>query len=98
MRSWRLYTVQTISMLSLIVPSVLVGVPLGVYLIRRLAAETFRRVCMSFDAWVVAFGLSRALMDLGVVGNPAGYVVLREQGGANRSRAAVHVLQTPAPW
>ncbi len=71
-----LYTVQTISMLSLIVPSVLVGVPLGVFLIRRLAAETFRRMCMSFDAWVVAFGLSRALMDLGIVGDPAGYVVL----------------------
>jgi uncharacterized membrane protein YfcA len=71
-----LYTVQTISLLGLIVPSVLIGVPLGVFLIRRLAAETFRRVCMSFDAWVVAFGLSRALMDLGVVGDPAGYAVL----------------------
>lgn len=71
-----LYTVQTLSLLGLIVPSVLVGVPLGVYLIRRLAAETFRRMCMSFDAWVVGFGLSRALMDLGVVGDPAGYVVL----------------------
>jgi uncharacterized membrane protein YfcA len=71
-----LYTVQTVSLLGLIVPSVLIGVPLGVFLIRRLAAETFRRVCMSFDAWVVAFGLSRALMDLGVVGEPAGYVVL----------------------
>jgi uncharacterized membrane protein YfcA len=71
-----LYTVQTISMLGLIVPSVLIGVPLGVFLIRRLAAETFRRMCMSFDAWVVAFGLSRALMDLGIAGDPAGYVVL----------------------
>jgi uncharacterized membrane protein YfcA len=71
-----LYTVQTLSLLGLIVPSVLIGVPLGVFLIRRLAAETFRRVCMSFDAWVVAFGLSRALMDLGVVGDPAGYLVL----------------------
>ncbi len=71
-----LYTVQTLSMLGLIVPSVLIGVPLGVFLIRRLAAETFRRMCMSFDAWVVAFGLSRALMDLGIVGDPAGYVVL----------------------
>jgi uncharacterized membrane protein YfcA len=71
-----LYTVQTLSLLGLIVPSVLIGVPLGVFLIRRLAAETFRRVCMSFDAWVVGFGLSRALIDLGVLGDPGAYVVL----------------------
>ncbi|MBV9580135.1 MAG: sulfite exporter TauE/SafE family protein [Chloroflexi bacterium] len=71
-----LYTVQTLSLLGLIVPSVLVGVPLGVFLIRRLAAETFRRMCMSFDAWIVAFGLSRALIDMGLLGDPAAYVVL----------------------
>ena len=29
---------------------------------RRLDAETFRRICMSFDVWVVGFGLSRALL------------------------------------
>jgi uncharacterized membrane protein YfcA len=71
-----LYTVQTGSLVWLIAPSVLVGVPLGALLIRRLAAETFRRLCMSFDAWVVGFGLSRTLIDLGVVGDPAGYAVL----------------------
>jgi uncharacterized protein len=71
-----LYTVQTGSLLVLIAPSVLIGVPLGVFLIRRLAAETFRRMCMSFDAWVVGFGLSRTLMDLGFLGDPIAYVVL----------------------
>jgi uncharacterized membrane protein YfcA len=71
-----LYSVQTGSLLGLIAPSVIVGVPLGVLLIRRLAAETFRRVCMSFDAWVVGFGFSRSLIDLGVLGEPSAYVVL----------------------
>ena len=71
-----LYSAQTGTLLGLIVPSVLVGVPLGTFLIRRLAAETFRRVCMSFDAWVVGFGFSRALVDLGVLGEPSAYVVL----------------------
>ena len=71
-----LYTVQTGFLVWLIAPSVLVGVPLGALLIRRLAVETFRRLCMSFDAWVVGFGLSRTLIDLGVVGDPAGYAVL----------------------
>ena len=71
-----LYTVQTGSLLWLIAPSVLIGVPLGAFLIRRLAAETFRRICMSFDAWVIGFGLSRTLIDVGLLGDPTAYLVL----------------------
>ncbi|HKA91225.1 MAG TPA: sulfite exporter TauE/SafE family protein [Haliangiales bacterium] len=63
-----LFTGESFGLLPWIVPAVLVGMPLGHWLIRRLNAETFRRVCMSFDAWVVAFGLSRLLPGaLGVV-------------------------------
>jgi uncharacterized membrane protein YfcA len=47
-----------------IVPSLLIGVPLGAWLIRRIDAETFRRICMSFDAWVVSFGISTLLRAL----------------------------------
>ncbi len=71
-----LYSLQTGSLVGLIAPSVIVGVPLGAFLIRRLAAETFRRICMSFDAWVVGFGFSRTLLDLGILGDPSAYVVL----------------------
>jgi uncharacterized membrane protein YfcA len=71
-----LYSLQTGSLLVLIVPSVLIGVPLGAFLVGSIAVETFRRVCMSFDAWVVGFGLSRTLIDLGVIGDPAAYGVL----------------------
>jgi hypothetical protein len=39
-------------------------------------AETFRRVCMSFDAWIVAFGLSRLLGDLGLVRGGGAWLVL----------------------
>lgn len=59
-----LFTVESLGIVSAIVPSVLIGIPLGAYLIRRLDAETFRRVCMSFDVWIVGFGLSRVLIDL----------------------------------
>ena len=62
-----LYSVQTGSLLVFIAPSVLIGVPLGAFLIRQLAAETFRRVCMSFDAWVVSFGISTLLRELRLV-------------------------------
>ena len=71
-----LYSLQTGSLLVFIAPSVIIGVPLGAFLIRQLAAETFRRVCMSFDAWVVGFGFSRTLMDLGVLGDPSAYLIL----------------------
>jgi uncharacterized membrane protein YfcA len=71
-----LYSLQTGSLLVFIAPSVIIGVPLGAFLIRQLAAETFRRICMSFDAWVVGFGFSRTVTDLGILGDPSAYLVL----------------------
>jgi hypothetical protein len=68
-----LFTAEAIHVGSWIVPGVLVGIPLGAYAIRRTDAETFRRVCMSFDVWVVGFGLSRALMGLKLVQSLAAY-------------------------
>ena len=71
-----LFVAESQSILWMIVPSVLVGIPLGAYLIRRLDSETFRRICMSFDAWVVGFGLSRVLIDLKLVESPWAYGVM----------------------
>jgi len=45
---------------------VLLGFPIGHALIKRVSPETFRRVCMSFDAYLVSFGLSRTLIDFGI--------------------------------
>src|SRR3989442_2988642 len=69
----RLYAVESQNIFWAIVPSVLIGIPLGACVIRRLDAETFRRVCMSFDVWVVGFGLSRVLIDLKVMQSPLAY-------------------------
>ena len=71
-----LFTAESESLLFVFIPSVVVGVPLGAYLIRRLDAETFRRICMSFDAWVVGFGLSRVLIDLNLMASPWAYSVM----------------------
>jgi uncharacterized membrane protein YfcA len=68
-----LFTAEAIHVGSWIVPSVLIGIPLGAYVIRRIDAETFRRICMSFDVWVVGFGLSRALMSVKLVQSPMAY-------------------------
>ena len=51
-------------------------VPVGAFVIKRVNSETFRRICMSFDAWVVAFGVSRLLQELQLVQSNAAYLVL----------------------
>ena len=70
-----MYSGASSHILFLLAPSVVLGLPVGAYLIRRLNAETFRRICMSFDAWVVGFGLSRVLMDLAWITSPEAYGV-----------------------
>jgi len=71
-----LYSVDSAQLLPYIVPSVLVGIPLGTYLISRMDPEVFRRLCMSFDAVVVGFGMSRVLVELKLAPSPDAYSVL----------------------
>jgi uncharacterized membrane protein YfcA len=71
-----LYTPASIGLTPLIVPGLLVGVPAGAWMIRRINAETFRRICMSFDAWVVGFGLSTLLRARRAIDGPQAYAVL----------------------
>ena len=68
-----LFVTESQNLLSVITPCVVVGIPLGAYVIRQLDAETFRRICMSFDAWVVGFGLSRVLIELKLMESPWAY-------------------------
>jgi uncharacterized membrane protein YfcA len=75
-----LFTAEAMHLGSWIVPSVVVGIPLGAYAIRRLDAETFRRICMSFDVWVVGFGLSRTLITLKLAQSPTAYAAMAPAG------------------
>jgi uncharacterized protein len=75
-----LYSINSMLLIPVILPSVVVGVPIGVWLIRHVRAETFRRVCMSFDAWVVGFGISTLLRELQIVESGAAYLVLAAVG------------------
>jgi uncharacterized membrane protein YfcA len=61
-----LITHESAGVLPWIIPGVAIGFPIGHFLVTRVGVETFRRVCMSFDAYLVAFGLSRTLIDHGV--------------------------------
>lgn len=70
------YQPESTQILWTMVPSVLIGIPLGTFMIRRTNPETFRRICMSFDVWFVGFGLSRVLMELGLMESPFAYSIL----------------------
>jgi len=71
-----LYTAESFALIPYILPSIVIGVPIGAFLIRHIRAEVFRRICMSFDAWVVGFGLSGLIKDLKIVESNAAYLVL----------------------
>jgi len=71
-----LYNAGSMEIIPLIVPSVLLGIPLGTYLIRWIDPETFRRICMAFDGLVVGFGLSRVLVELHLASTMTTYSML----------------------
>jgi ABC-type spermidine/putrescine transport system permease subunit II len=71
-----LFTQESMALIPMILPSIAIGVPIGAYLIQHIRPETFRRVCMSFDAWVVAFGISTLLRDLRFIDGLAAFNVL----------------------
>ena len=75
-----LYSMESLQLMPFILPSILIGVPIGSVVIQRVRPETFRRVCMSFDAWIVGFGISALLKDLRLVESNLAYLVLLAVG------------------
>jgi len=70
-----LFSSQSVRLMVPIAPAVLIGLPLGAYVIRHVRAETFRRVCMSFDAWIVGFGLARTIIELRLLAASGAYCI-----------------------
>jgi uncharacterized membrane protein YfcA len=71
-----LYSMESLGLIPFILPSIAIGVPIGAHVIQRVRPETFRRVCMSFDAWIVGFGLSALLKELRLVESNLAYLTL----------------------
>ena len=70
-----LFSAHSMHLVIPIAPAVLLGLPLGSFLIRYMQSETFRRICMSFDAWIVGFGLSRTIIELKLLSAPSAYAI-----------------------
>ena len=75
-----LYSLESFGLIPYIVPSIAVGVPIGAALIQRIRPETFRRICMSFDAWIVGFGMSNLLKELHLVESNLAFLFLLAVG------------------
>ena len=75
-----MFVTESVGLFPYILPSLVVGIPLGVRIIRHLRPETFRRVCMSFDVWVVGYGISTLLQQLALVEGAPAFSVLITAG------------------
>ncbi len=75
-----MFVTESVGLFPYILPSLVVGIPLGVRIIRHVRPETFRRVCMSFDVWVVGYGISTLLQQLALVEGAPAFSVLTTAG------------------
>src|SRR5207237_1381127 len=75
-----MFSVESASLVPYILPSLVLGIPLGAGIIRHVRPETFRRICMSFDAWVVGYGISTLLQQLHLIDGGAAFSVLAGVG------------------
>jgi uncharacterized protein len=70
-----LFSVESLQVFHWILPGVVIAMPLGSYLFGKLEPATFRRICISVDAWLIAYGLLRALGSESLLWGPASYVI-----------------------
>ncbi len=75
-----MFSVESANLVPYILPSLVLGIPLGAVIIRHVRPETFRRICMSFDAWVVGYGISTLLQQLHLIEGDAAFTVLAGVG------------------
>jgi len=59
-----LFTAQTFQLFTYVAPPVLIGIPLGFMVAKSIGVDVFRRACMSFDAWIVGYGLAVSIGTL----------------------------------
>lgn len=71
-----LLTEESLTMSAWLLPTIVVGLPVGHWLITRIDAATFRRACITFDCWLIGFGLSRMLDQTELWAAPWSYVAL----------------------
>jgi uncharacterized protein len=70
-----LFTANSISLFKVISPPVFIGIPIGMFIVSKVAVETFRRMAMTFDAGIVGYGLSATLPTLFGISSELSYTL-----------------------
>ena len=70
-----IFSTKSLELVVPLAPAVLIGLPLGTLLMKYVPADTFRRVCISFDAWIIGFGLARTIIDLKLLSSGEAYSI-----------------------
>lgn len=68
-----LVSVPSLSLIPFLLVPVVVGVPLGTWLMTRVSRDVFTRAVMAMDGTVVSFGLSQVIVKLRWVGTTVGW-------------------------
>ncbi|MEM1614796.1 MAG: hypothetical protein QW452_02410 [Pyrobaculum sp.] len=71
-----IFTPDVLVTVAYVAPIIVVFTLIGHYLVRVLPREDFRRLTMSFDAWIVGYGLSNVLSKMRPLPDPYNYMPL----------------------
>jgi hypothetical protein len=69
-----LFATPALRLAGSLVPSLVIGLPIGIVLLRKLEPEAFRRICMGVNAAFISFGLARSVIEARWVTPSVAYV------------------------
>jgi uncharacterized protein len=88
-----LFVAPSLGLAGRLVPSLLLGLPVGMVLLRRLEPEAFRRICMGVNAAFIAFGLARSVIETHLMTAPVAYGAMIVVGAAESLLVARYFVQ-----
>lgn len=71
-----LFTPSSLGLVPALLIPVLLGIPLGALIVRRVSRDSFSRLVMAADAGIVSYGLSRVVVGLGWTSDLQGWILM----------------------
>lgn len=70
-----LFTNSSVQLMPFVFLPVIVGIPIGIFLLRKVSPEFFKRLVMGADGLLVSFGLTNVLSTQNYFSQTAGYII-----------------------
>ncbi|MGB6501071.1 MAG: sulfite exporter TauE/SafE family protein [Thermoplasmata archaeon] len=91
----RLYTLPSLGLIPYLLIPVVVGVPIGTWLLGRVSRDSFTRLVMAMDGLVVSFGLSQVLVKLKWASSTLGDLIFGLAAGAFIALSTYSLFRLP---